>query len=168
VKHSAKAVAKLAREREKQASLAARRDGTDSQASGNGLDAPAPAPAAWPAGARAEGVRPAGVGSEGAGSATAIAARSRAGARRLAQLPYAIVVTGILVGLGVMRGGAQDVKGGTLVMAGALLAGSLARLLLPEGRIGLLGSRRRLLDVAALTALGAGLLIAGLIVKVPG
>jgi hypothetical protein len=39
---------------------------------------------------------------------------------------------------------------------------------LPEGRAGLLGSRRRLLDVAALAALGVGLLIAGLVVKVPG
>jgi hypothetical protein len=51
-----------------------------------------------------------------------------------------------------------------LVIAGALLAGSLTRLVLPDGRVGLLGSRRRLADVAALTALGVGLLIAGLIV----
>jgi hypothetical protein len=100
--------------------------------------------------------------------ANAVAARTRAGTRRLAQLPYAVVVIGMMAGLGVMRGGAQDVKGGTLVMAGALLAGSLARLLLPKSRVGLLGSRRRLLDAAALTVLGAGLLIAGLIVKVPG
>jgi hypothetical protein len=121
VKHSAKAVAKLAREREKQAR-----------------------------------------------SGSAVAAESRPGAGRLAQLPYAVVLAGILVGLGVMRGGAQDVRGGTLVMAGALLAGALARLVLPARRIGLLGSRRRLVDAAALTALGVGLLIAGLIVKVPG
>ncbi len=154
MKHSARGVAKLKREREQQASVAAppeRADAADSQSTGN--ETGAPPPAAPPATAR---------------SATAIAAKSRTGARRLAQLPYAVVLTGILAGLGVMRGGAQDVRGGTLVMAGALLAGSLARLLLPEGRIGLLGSRRRLLDVAALTALGAGLLIAGLIVKVPG
>jgi Protein of unknown function (DUF3017) len=121
VKHSAKAVAKLAREREKQG-----------------------------------------------GPAAATAAQNRAGTRRLAQLPYAVVLAGILLGLGIMRGGAQDVRGGTLVMAGGLLAGALARLVLPEGRIGLLGSRRRLIDAAALTTLGVGLLIAGLIVKVPG
>ncbi len=153
MKHSAKAVAKLAREREKQASLAARAQsaGTgDGRAASKGVGEPAPAagPQAAPA--------------------TGTATGTRTGARRLAQLPYAIVVTGILVGLGVMRGGAQDVRGGTLVMAGALLAGSLARLVMPEGRIGLLGSRRRLLDVAALTTLGVGLLIAGLIAKVPG
>jgi hypothetical protein len=150
VKHSAKAVAKLARERERQASLAARAASADGQAGGNGMAA---ASAADPGAAV---------------PATAIRARSRAGRRRLAQLPYAIVLAGVLVGLGLMRGGAHDVRGGTLVMAGALLAGSLARLVLPEGRIGLLGSRRRLLDAAALTTLGVGLLIAGLIVKIPG
>jgi len=55
-----------------------------------------------------------------------------------------------------------------LVIAGALLAGSVIRMVLPEGRVGMLGSRRRLADVAVLTALGAGLLIAGLIVQIPG
>jgi hypothetical protein len=100
--------------------------------------------------------------------ATAIPGRSRPAVRRLTQLPYAVVVAGVLAGLGLMRSGMQEVKSGTLVVAGALLAGSLARLVLPDGRAGLLGSRRRLVDVAALTALGVGLLIAGLIVKVPG
>jgi hypothetical protein len=55
-----------------------------------------------------------------------------------------------------------------LVMAGALLAGALARLVLPEGKVGMLSSRRRLVDAAVLATLGAGLLIAGLIAKVPG
>ena len=82
------------------------------------------------------------------------------------QLPYWIVLIGIGIGLATMRGNMQSVKSGTLVIAGALLAGAIARVVLPEGRAGLLGSRRRLLDVAALTALGAGLLIAGLIAKV--
>jgi hypothetical protein len=53
-------------------------------------------------------------------------------------------------------------------MAGALLAGALARLVLPEGRAGMLSSRRRLVDAAALATFGVGLLIAGLIAKVPG
>jgi hypothetical protein len=53
-----------------------------------------------------------------------------------------------------------------LVIAGALLAGAVARMVLPEGRAGMLGSRRRLVDVAALATLGVGLLIAGLVVKV--
>jgi hypothetical protein len=55
-----------------------------------------------------------------------------------------------------------------LVIAGALLAGSLTRLVLPDSRVGLLRSRRRLVDVALLAALGAGLLISGLFVQVHG
>lgn len=91
------------------------------------------------------------------------------GARRLtAQLPYGIVLAGVLAGLATIRTGDLAVRGGTLVMAGALLAGALARLVLPEGKAGMLSSRRRLVDAAVLATLGAGLLIAGLIAKVPG
>ena len=92
-----------------------------------------------------------------------------AGSRRrlAAQLPYWIVMAGIVAGLATIRSGGQAVRGGTLVIAGALLAGSLARLVLPEGKAGMLGSRRRLVDVAVLGALGVGLLVAGLIVVIP-
>jgi Protein of unknown function (DUF3017) len=79
-----------------------------------------------------------------------------------------IVLGGVVAGLATVCGGGQAVRGGTLVIAGALLAGSLIRLVLPAGRAGMLGSRRRLADVAVLAALGAGLLIASLIVQVPG
>jgi hypothetical protein len=89
--------------------------------------------------------------------------------RRLsAQLPYWIVLAGVAAGLVTLRAGGQAIRGGTLVIAGALLAGALIRLVLPDGRAGMLGSRRRLVDVAVLAVLGAGLLIAGLIVGVPG
>jgi Protein of unknown function (DUF3017) len=87
--------------------------------------------------------------------------------RLVTQLPYWIVLAGVIAGLAIVHGGGQAVRGGTLVIAGALLAGSLARLVLPEGKAGMLGSRRRLVDVVVLAALGAGLLIAGLIVAVP-
>jgi hypothetical protein len=87
--------------------------------------------------------------------------------RLTAQLAYWIVLAGIVAGLATVRGGGQAVRGGTLVIAGALLAGSLARLVLPEGKTGMLGSRRRLVDVAVLAGLGTGLLIASLIVRVP-
>jgi hypothetical protein len=82
-------------------------------------------------------------------------------------VPYWIVVCGVVVGLLWMRGGQRDVRSGTLVMAGVLLAGAAARLGLPERRAGLLGSRRRLADAAAFAALGVGLLVAGLIFPVP-
>ncbi len=96
------------------------------------------------------------------------AAGSRGRSRLTAQLPYAIVLAGIAAGLITIRGGNQAVRGGTLVIAGALLAGALARLVLPDRRVGMLASRRRLFDVAALALLGIGLLVAGLIVRVPG
>jgi uncharacterized membrane protein YdcZ (DUF606 family) len=86
---------------------------------------------------------------------------------RLARLPYLVVLGGVLAGLAVMRSGAQSVRSGTLVMASALLIGSVTRLVARADRAGMLASRRRLLDAAALAALGVGLLVAGLIVKVP-
>ena len=67
-----------------------------------------------------------------------------------------------------IRGSGQAVRGGTLVIAGALLAGSLARLVLPKAGPGCSGHDGGWLDVAALAALGIGLLVAGLIVGVPG
>jgi Protein of unknown function (DUF3017) len=94
---------------------------------------------------------------------------SFARARQLTtQLPYGIVVAGVVAGLATIRSGDLAVRGGTLVMAGALLAGALARLVLPEGNAGMLSSRQRLVDAAVLATLGVGLLIAGLIAKVPG
>ena len=50
-----------------------------------------------------------------------------------------------------------------MALAGILLAAALARMVLPERRAGMLVSRRRLVDVAILAALGAGLLVAGLV-----
>jgi hypothetical protein len=77
-------------------------------------------------------------------------------------------MAGVVAGLATVRSGGQAVRGGTLVIAGALLAGSLARLVLPESKAGMLGSRRRFVDVAVLGILGVGLLVAGLIARVPG
>jgi hypothetical protein len=151
VKHSAKAAARIAREQDK----AARR----------GSVATAIAPPA----ARPEGAARSASESSSLAAASAGASSSNPPARqRLAQLPYAIVLAATAAGLGLMWGGGHAVSRGTLVLAGALLAGSLARLVLPDGRAGLLRSRRRLVDVALLAALGVGLLIAGLIVRIPG
>lgn len=81
----------------------------------------------------------------------------------LDQLPYAVVACGLAAGLLWLRGGERDVRGGTLVMAGVLLAAAAARLALPERRAGMLGTRGRLPDVVTFAVLGAGLLIAGLV-----
>ncbi len=96
------------------------------------------------------------------------AERGSRAAGLLTQLPYVVVLAGLVAGLATIRSGQQAVRGGTLVIAGALLAGSLIRLILPAGRVGMLGSRRRLADVATLAILGIGLLVVGLLARIPG
>jgi hypothetical protein len=80
-------------------------------------------------------------------------------------IPYAIVLCALALALAWMRENGQNVKGGTLAVAGILFAAALARLALPERRAGMLVSRRRLADVAVLAALGTGLLVAGLVLQ---
>jgi len=73
------------------------------------------------------------------------------------------VICGVVLALVWMRQSGQNVRGGTLAVAGIVLAAALVRLALPERRAGMLASRRRLADVAVLAAFGAGLLVAGLV-----
>jgi hypothetical protein len=98
---------------------------------------------------------------------SARAGEGQNGASRLARITYWVVLAGVAAGLLWMRGGAPQVRSGTLVTAGVLLVAAVARLALPEGRAGMLGSRRRLVDVTAFAALGIGLLVAGLVFPVP-
>jgi hypothetical protein len=79
------------------------------------------------------------------------------------QIPYIIVICGLAAALVWMRQSGQNARGGTLAVAGIVLAAALARLLLPERRAGMLVTRSRLADVVILTALGAGVLAAGLV-----
>jgi hypothetical protein len=92
--------------------------------------------------------------------------RAAASGRRWRQLPYLIVLCCLALALLWMARSEQHVKGGTLAVAGLLFAAALARLTLPERRAGMLASRRRLTDVAVLTAFGTGLLVAGLLLPV--
>jgi hypothetical protein len=80
---------------------------------------------------------------------------------------YLAVLAGVLVALVIISQGAGLVRSGTLVFASVLLLAAMARLVMPERRVGMLSSRRRLLDVAFLGVLGIGLLVAGLVVPVP-
>jgi hypothetical protein len=77
-----------------------------------------------------------------------------------------IVLCCLVLALLWMRRSEQHVRSGTLAVSGLLFAAALARLTLPERQAGLLASRRRLTDVAVLTALGTGLLAAGLLLPV--
>jgi Protein of unknown function (DUF3017) len=78
-------------------------------------------------------------------------------------IPYAILICGLVAALVWVWQSGRHVKGGTLAVAGILLAAALVRLALPERRAGMLASRHRLADVAALAVFGAGLLVAGLV-----
>jgi hypothetical protein len=92
-----------------------------------------------------------------------VATRAPDTRHRWQQLPYAIVICCLALALVWMRQSGQNVRGGTLAVAGILFAAALARLALPERRAGMLASRHRLTDVAVLAALGTGLLVAGLL-----
>jgi len=142
VKHSARAVARQAKAGGPQAKAGARRAAGARQAKGGDSQARA-------------------------GEAAVRRTEPPASGRRwLTQVPYCIVLAGLVAGLATVRGGGQAVKSGTLVIAGALLAGALIRLVLPDGRAGMLASRRRLADVAVLAVLGVGLLVAGMFARV--
>ena len=100
----------------------------------------------------------------GRGAAGRRSRAARAKPARAAQLPYLLVLAIAIGGLAWMwQGGIGRAKEGTLALAGAMLIGALARLVLPEARAGMLASRRRLVDVVSLAALGIGLLVAGLV-----
>jgi hypothetical protein len=89
------------------------------------------------------------------------------GGERLGQFASGLVIAAVIGGLVWIWQSAQNVRGGTLTIAGAMFTAALARLLLPEQSFRLLSSRRRMLDAAAFGTLGVALLIAGLIVPVP-
>ena len=92
------------------------------------------------------------------------AGASQARTARGGWLPYLLVLSCAVFGLAwIWAGGAHAAKGGTLALAGAMFVGALARLVLPESRIGMLASRKRFIDVVTMAALGAGLLAAGLL-----
>jgi hypothetical protein len=117
------------------------------------------------AGAGQAATSQAAAGRAGAGqAATGGAGASRASAARGGWLPYLLVLSCAVFGLAwIWAGGAHAAKGGTLALAGAMFVGALARLVLPESRIGMLASRKRFIDVATMAALGAALLAAGLL-----
>jgi hypothetical protein len=95
--------------------------------------------------------------------------RDAKGARgaRGAQLPYLVVLAVAVGGVAWICQGQQDVRAGTVTVAGALFVAALARLVLPERRAGMLASRRRFVDVTALAVLATGLLVAGLVLPTP-
>jgi len=79
-------------------------------------------------------------------------------------VPYLTVLVCAVVGVYIAwREGSAGGGDGAAVLGAALLAAAAARLLLPARLAGLLATRKRATDVLTLTFLGAGLLVAGLV-----
>ena len=73
-------------------------------------------------------------------------------------LSYLVVLAGVVAGLVIAAYSSRDALTGIAVIAGALLAAALARLVLPPRYAGPLRVRSRTYDVLALTVLGASVL----------
>lgn len=97
-------------------------------------------------------------------AARTAAARARRDRGMISVVPYLVVLVCIVAGVYIAwrEGSAGGGRGG-VVAGSALLVAAVVRLMLPARLAGLLVSRRRVPDVLALTAFGAGLLIAGLV-----
>ena len=114
------------------------------------LDASTPRPpdAAAPASHRAARPRP----SRGSPDPEATAAGP------LAWLPYLVVLAGVGAGMFIVWQGSKYAGRGSALVGVSLLAGALARLILPARWAGLLSSRRKASDVLAFAAFGAAVL----------
>ncbi len=123
---------------------------------------PAPAPAYRPEPAAAPHLRPDARGRRrhGASRARTRAARPEAAERpsRPSWLAYLLVLAGVAIGMVIASYSSRDALTGIAVIAGALLAAALARLVLPPRYAGPLCTRSRTYDVLALTVLGGSVL----------
>jgi hypothetical protein len=89
----------------------------------------------------------------------ATAATARAGRPlRPSWLAYLLVLAGVAIGMVIASYSSRDALTGIAVIAGALLAAALARLVLPPRYAGPLCTRSRTYDVLALTVLGGSVL----------
>jgi hypothetical protein len=86
---------------------------------------------------------------------------------RGSQLLYFTVLAVAVGALAWIWQGQQYIRGGTLALAGGLFVAALARLALPARQVGMLASRRRIVDVTVLGVLATGLLVAGLVLPTP-
>ncbi|HMI24924.1 MAG TPA: DUF3017 domain-containing protein [Streptosporangiaceae bacterium] len=88
------------------------------------------------------------------------ATRAARGSRpsKLAWLPYLIVLAGTASGMLVAWQGSKYAGRGTGLIGVSLLAGALARLILPARYAGLLASRRKASDVLGFAVFGAAVL----------
>ncbi|RJK95489.1 DUF3017 domain-containing protein [Vallicoccus soli] len=79
--------------------------------------------------------------------------------------PAALVLGSVLAGLVVVA--ADRFRPGSALLAASLLLAAVLRAVLPERRAGLLAVRGRVVDVAVLAAIGAGLVVLTVVVPPP-
>ena len=75
--------------------------------------------------------------------------------RTVGGVVFLLVLAATLVGVGVVA--LSDWQAGLIVTGAALLGAALVRLVLPGSQAGMLGVRRKLVDVTTLVLLGGGL-----------
>ena len=85
--------------------------------------------------------------------------------RTLGGAIYLAVLAATLLGIGVVTAGRARL--GLQVCGVALLCGGAARLVLPNEEAGMLGIRRKLIDVTTLVALGIGLVVLAALIRAP-
>ena len=78
-------------------------------------------------------------------------------------IPYLVVLVCVVAGWYIAWSQGSAGGRGAVVGGVALLIAAVARLVLPARLVGLLGTRKRVTDVLTLTALGVGLIVAGLV-----
>jgi hypothetical protein len=120
---------------------------------------PAPAPVYRPEPPAAPYLRPDARGRRRHGTSRA-RTRAEAAGRPLrpSWLAYLLVLAGVAIGMVIASYSSRDALTGIAVIAGALLAAALARLVLPPRYAGPLCTRSRTYDVLALTVLGGSVL----------
>lgn len=88
-----------------------------------------------------------------------------AGSRWLAQLPYVLVVCGVVAGLFLVA--LNYYRRGSALLAAAALGGALARLILPDRMVGLLATRKKSTDVLIMVAFAIGIAAVAWVVRTP-
>ena len=78
-------------------------------------------------------------------------------------IPYLVVLVCVVAGLYIAWSQGSAGGKGAVIGGIALLIAALVRLALPARLVGLLGTRKRATDVLTLAVIGAGLIIAGLV-----
>jgi len=76
---------------------------------------------------------------------------------------FLVVLTATLVGVLIVM--VSRVQVGLSTIGGALVAGAVARLLLPPEQAGMLGVRRKLIDVSTMAVVGGALLVIAALIR---